>query len=627
MRRALTAASQCKHNDISVDDLIPILVFVIIKSGLTHWITTVHFLKHFIFTEFSDGSDKGVDSFLITTLEAAILFIQSIDLHEFRANGLKTHTATLRTATKHERRSANKEQFIEYLFERIRCEDEIEIVKLLKIDKNVEIATSKLNGCFDIDEYVVIKSIDSNDSACINDAIDDDDNNNNDADTDDDIDEGLPNDIDIIVEFPRYRVNLQNVHGIGAVHVAAMNNLPKILNVLLTLKADPEIRDDNNYTPLHYAAARGHQNTLLVLMHAGVDVTAVTNDRNTALHLSCLNGHMNCVKALLFYAEHMKMTIDLNAQNRAGETAIMLAAKWGFRDIVEVLLEYGVQTELTNRMGETAHDLAHNSHIVALLQNTFTIIDTTSGIRATWEDLSNSTSTNALNPPDMFRGCFTSSVTASIDDTAKEAFINKSPNDKIVAAIRNNDTKLAYHFLGIDLPEQQMPITDCHPLCDCSKCKRLSIQRSNRIGETKQMYDCNLIDECTADTVTVLQAAIQSENIELIEAIFKLNATIRPQAKSTQQTAIHYAVLTKSLTILDLVLMHADDDDIDIQDKIGDTALHVAVKSTEYALVECLMKYEPNVQLRNNDGKTPIDIARTMLQVNIGRLLDMANRE
>lgn len=502
----MTAASQCKQNDISVDDLIPILVFVIVKSGLTHWITTLQFLKHFIFTEFSDGSDKGVDSFLITTLEAAIIYIKSIDLNEFRANAAVCDSdAEFIDTQKCVRRFSNKEQFIEYLFAKIRSGDEVEIVKLLKIDKNVEIATG--NDTDNDTDIIVInnKSIDDGKHDC-----------------DDDDDEGVANDIDIIAEFPLCRLNLQNMHGIGAIHVAAMNGLPKMLNVLLALGVDPEIRDENNFTALHYAAARGHQSSLLLLMHAGADVTAVTNDKNTALHLCCLNGHLSCVKALLYYSAHMKVKIDRNAQNRMGDTAIHMAAKWGFRDIVEVLLEYVVKTDVENRMGETALECAHNSHIAAMLQNAFIVIDTAESGR--WEDASYMASTTALNHQEVFRGCFTSSV--SIDETAKEAFNNKTQNDKIVAAIRHDDVKLAYHFLGVELPEETMPAI-CHPLCDCPKCKRISMQLQNRCESRHlmQMYDGN-IDECSADGVTILQAAIQKQHIELIAAILKLNAKV-----------------------------------------------------------------------------------------------------
>lgn len=114
------SASQCRHSDISVDDLIPILVFVIIKSGLTHWIATMHYLKNFIFTDFSDGSDKGVDSFLITTLEAAILYIQTIDLKEFKKSSVINE--------KNNRRFTSKNDFMDYLFDRIKNGKDIDLV-------------------------------------------------------------------------------------------------------------------------------------------------------------------------------------------------------------------------------------------------------------------------------------------------------------------------------------------------------------------------------------------------------------------------------------------------------------------------------------------------------------------
>lgn len=80
---------------LTTDDVIPALIFVIIKSGITHWTTNLHFLKYFTFTEFNCGNDAGAENFLIATLEAAITFIvQNTDLqrrkitleHEKRVN-------------------------------------------------------------------------------------------------------------------------------------------------------------------------------------------------------------------------------------------------------------------------------------------------------------------------------------------------------------------------------------------------------------------------------------------------------------------------------------------------------------------------------------------------------------
>lgn len=620
LRRSITAASQCKHNDISVDDLIPILVFVIIKSGLTHWIPTLNFLKNFIFTEFSVGSDKGIDSFLITTLEAAIMYIESIDLNDFRLSfSLAEFNEKIIYKECETHKFATVEQFIEFLFRKILVEDELEIIKLLKTDKNLEIAIGDSDDDADTDADVKVKSHDNILMKSIN-------VNDNNVDDDDDIDEGVSDEVHVISKFPLCRLNLQNRHGIGSIHIAAMHGLPKMLNLLLALGVNLKVRDENNYSPLHYAASRGHQNTLLLLLHAGAEINALTNDKNTALHLSCLNGHTNCVKALLYYSDHMKVKIDRNFQNKMGDTAIHMAAKWGFSAIVETLLEYGVKMDLVNRLGHRPIDYAHNSRIASLLQNAFVVIDSADNGSA-WRAVSESTTSLASNQQDLFHGCFSSSIAPVIDENNGDTFIHRTNNDKIVSAIRNGDTVLAYHFLGIELPDE-ITKTVCHPLCDCEKCKHISAElfQQRSANQLRQTYEGD-INECSADGVNPLHAAIQQQNIELIEHILKLGAKIDCQSERTKKTAINYAVQTKCPKILDLILSNIVDDtnSINIPDSNGNTPLHNVIESGNVQLIECLLKYEPNNHLKNNKGKTAMDIAKSSFHLNVVRLLELAD--
>lgn len=634
LRRAMTAASQSKHNNISVDDLIPILVFVIIKSGLTHWIATLHYLKNFIFTEFSDGSDKGVDSFLITTLEAAILYIESIDLQEFKKSTTTTKPSHTKVVQRH---FTSKEHFVNYLFGKILAEDEIEIIKLLKTDKDVVIGNQNVAVTSDNDECL-------NNSSKITIGLQ---GNNNDAnhiserqfsDTDDGIDEGDIDEIDVISKFPESRINLQNGHGIGAIHVAAMHGLPKMLNLLLALGVDLHIKDENNYTPLHYASSRGQQNTLLLLLHAGADINALTSDKNTALHLSCLNGHGNCVKALLYYSDHLKVHIDRNATNKFGDTVLHMATKWGFSEIIETLLEHGIRTDIKNRAGHTALDYAHSSRISSRLQNAFVAIEHADNTidwdgQSTCSSLS-AVSINSLNQVhEIFRGCFSTAISESAPFVSR-----KTNNDKVVSAIKNDDTKLACHFLDIELPNE-IEINVCHPLCDCDKCKHINEylsrkQNKNNNNTSRQMirsYDPAEINELSStDGLSPLHAAIQMKNVDLIERILEMGAKLHIQTKTMKYTAIHLAIIIKSIEIVNLLLNCIRSNDefpvIDIQDANGDTALHLAVKFTDFQLVDALLKHEPNTKIRNAEGRTALEIAKSSLQLNTVQRLEMAEK-
>lgn len=558
---------------MSVDDLIPILVFVCIKSGVAHWISILQFLKKFTFTECSYGSEKGVDSFLITTLEAAILYIETIKSKEIKPANTETYCPG-------QRKFKTKEDFIDYLFGRIKAEDEVEVVKLLKTDKDLEIEThtDDSDKCLFREHPLSANDFDADNMV-------------------------VTNEIDIICKFPTCRLNLQNSQGIGAIHIASMYGLPKMLNVLLALGVSLKIKDETNFTPLHYAAARGHQNTLLLLLHAGADINAITNDMNTALHLCCLNGHSNCVKALLYYSDHLKVQIAKNLQNRIGDTPLHLAVKWGFREIVETLLEYGVKMDIINRQGHTALEYAHNSYIASMLQNAFVVIDRT--------DDENFDVSVTNNKQEVFRGCFTLNEITVDDNKGAGTCVRKTCNDKIVAAIKNGDYKLAYHFLGIDSPDE-IKSDCCHPLCICDKCKQINLthilneENKNKLAPT---YTGN-INECSIDGITPLHAAIRQENYEMIERLLQMGASVNIQSLEMKQTPLHFAIQTKNVDIINLVLDHVkhDRNDINMQDNSGNTALHSAVQLGRIQIVEDLLKHEPNLDVKNNAGKTAADL-------------------
>ena len=106
-------------------------------------------------------------------------------------------------------------------------------------------------------------------------------------------------------------------------------------------------KDVYGMTPIHYASMKGHQNILLLLLHADADHNATDDEKNTALHMTANNGHESCVKALIYYSEHQSCPLDLNAQNLVGNTPLHMAAKWGFSTIVQILLSYDARYNIS----------------------------------------------------------------------------------------------------------------------------------------------------------------------------------------------------------------------------------------------------------------------------------------
>ena len=69
--------SNKSSKEVTMDDLLPVLIYLIVKSELNHWIPTLIFAKSFNLAQILDDNQLGSQSFLCTTLEAVILFIQS----------------------------------------------------------------------------------------------------------------------------------------------------------------------------------------------------------------------------------------------------------------------------------------------------------------------------------------------------------------------------------------------------------------------------------------------------------------------------------------------------------------------------------------------------------------------
>lgn len=62
----------------------------------------------------------------------------------------------------------------------------------------------------------------------------------------------------------------------------------------------------------------------------------------------------------MYYDVH---SCRLDIGNEKGDTALHIAARWGYQGIIEVLLQNGANPEIQNRMKETSLQCALNSKV------------------------------------------------------------------------------------------------------------------------------------------------------------------------------------------------------------------------------------------------------------------------
>jgi ankyrin repeat protein len=142
--------------------------------------------------------------------------------------------------------------------------------------------------------------------------------------------------------------------------IAAQNNHPDVIQVLLDAGADVDHGTEEGQTPLHIASEGGHVDVVRQLLAAGGDVNqGRTEDDNTPLMQAASNGHTQIVQLLL--AARASVT---TAATDDGTTALLQAASEGHAEIVKHLLAAGalVHAATTDDGTTSLHQAAQEGH-------------------------------------------------------------------------------------------------------------------------------------------------------------------------------------------------------------------------------------------------------------------------
>ena len=154
---------------------------------------------------------------------------------------------------------------------------------------------------------------------------------------------------------------------VSGLFLAAQNGQHKVVEILVTARADIHLARADGGTALLVAAQNDHNEVVKILVKAGVDLDQALKSGAKALFLAAQNGHHDVVNTLLEAGAHLNLT------RNDGTTALLMATQNGHHEVVNTLLKAGAEPNLAMNDGVTALFMAaqegHSEVVKTLIEN------------------------------------------------------------------------------------------------------------------------------------------------------------------------------------------------------------------------------------------------------------------
>jgi len=159
-------------------------------------------------------------------------------------------------------------------------------------------------------------------------------------------------------------VDQRDINGNTPLHLAAARNNPSFTAGLkkLSLEEDPEMQrktmvdfnatNELKWTPLHFAAYKGHKDMLDELIKEGAIIDVDDNIGRSPLHWAAQGGHPSVVTALI------QKGANTDTVDAYGRSPLHVAASIGNGEVAAELVSHGVRLGNADTEGKTALDLA-----------------------------------------------------------------------------------------------------------------------------------------------------------------------------------------------------------------------------------------------------------------------------
>ncbi len=108
--------------------------------------------------------------------------------------------------------------------------------------------------------------------------------------------------VDLLLQYLQNKqttVNMKDIHGVTALHIAAFLNRTEVVMLLIQNEADVEIEDNTSGTPLEYAVSSDSHLATVLLLAEGANVNRKGWKLRTPLHIAASCGAQRAAQILI----------------------------------------------------------------------------------------------------------------------------------------------------------------------------------------------------------------------------------------------------------------------------------------------------------------------------------------